>query len=144
VAIWSLLALLVLIAAGLVVRSLRRRPPATREAAVVAPVTVPVPVGVRIRVDSGVQTSARGPGNVATGARVRLGVRMAEARPKEANLAQVPLGAGRVVVRTVEGEVPRLTEEPETVSAGRVRVAMSDDPPDFWPGDGESVILKRR
>jgi len=139
VAIWSLLALLVLIAAGLVVRSLRRRPPATREAAVVAPVTVPVPVGVRIRVDSGVQTSARGPGNVATGARVRLGVRMAEARPKEANLAQVPLGAG-----TVEGEVPRLTEEPETVSAGRVRVAMSDDPPDFWPGDGESVILKRR
>jgi hypothetical protein len=143
--VWAIGVLLVLLVLGLAMRRFRGRPPARREAVAVAPVPGgAVPVGVRVRVDGGEQAAAPGPEKVTTGGRVRLGVRLADPRPKEGNLAQVPLGVGRVAVRMAEGEVPRPTEQPETVLAGRARVTMSDDQPEFWPGDGGSVILKRR
>jgi hypothetical protein len=108
----------------------------------VVPTPGPVPSSVRVRVGEGESHRAPEPERVTTGGRVRMRMHVADPRPKERNAGQQPFGGAKLVVRTVDA-APRLTEMSGTVAAGRVRAGVTGGEPEFWPGDGESVILKR-
>ncbi|HEX6751699.1 MAG TPA: PASTA domain-containing protein [Longimicrobium sp.] len=143
--LWGLIALLLMAAAAVTYLRMRRRVvvSAPKPQPMVAAAPAP-PVGVRMRVSSGESRTTSETGSVAGSGRVKLGVRIADPRPVEAD-GKAPLGPGRVAVRAVESQAPPVpTEQPETVgTANRIRVQVRRDEPAFR-ADGGPVILKRR
>ncbi|HET7231727.1 MAG TPA: PASTA domain-containing protein [Longimicrobium sp.] len=143
--LWGLVALLVLIAAGVLYRFTRRgAEPEAPPAATTAVVPPPAAGAVRMRVGAGEWQSASSAEGPVQGAKLRLNVRIADPVPA-AEPAGGALAAGRAVVRMVDDGAPSVwTDGSALAHAGAaVQVRVRDGAPDLTT-DGETPVIPSR
>jgi hypothetical protein len=133
----AMIALLLVLAAGLYLRSRARRAPRP----VATPSIVPA---VSVRTRSGETSSATRPERPLGEGRVRIGMIAGETVPPEPEAGAAVLTPARLSVRRDEAEAVADGAPPERVMAGApLRVQMSADAPTLDRDEG-SGILKRR
>jgi beta-lactam-binding protein with PASTA domain len=132
-------ALLLILAAGLFLRSRARR--TTGAAPLVAASPVPV---VTVRAATGETRTASGSGSPVGEGRVKVGFVMGDARTPQPEPGAAALTPARVVVRMEDGAGDALAAHPERVTAGEpVQVRVAAGEPALTRDEG-AVILKGR